>query len=504
MTRPVDKVIKNIEKYLPLNDIEKSGAILDKLKISLDYTFKNKTVLVAYGGGKDSSFILAYVRYLQLKALLLQKSTFNIRIIINRHSHMSSTVIENIHNVLSILELYEDKKVEILLIDDDNIQILNNDLTIINHLMPKWIIERDRSDMLMAGHLTQGEGRRIYCDACNAYMQKGEALSITKNNGVDIIITGDSLKEIVYYKNWINKLYNFITSKNDEIKNQNFIDYMEKIDIIAQEYFNYIHCQKCKYKMQNLTKYKVKLFSFYNYIPYNMSAHRNIIDKLFKFKFDIDNFTFCFTESDCSLPALMAHLRGLKVEKLYKRTYFEGVQEYIEQLALPLMKQKKIPTDLIKKQQSSYSSDKKVNQIRIKISKYYEKILHLNEDNFIAMLYSPFASNGKNLELYINSEKPELINYIARIKVIISDSNSKMMDIDSENIKILEKTTGLTLQEMQYLYTKPLFSCKTIMTKDRSTFNIINQLHQNDPYKAIIKTKHFPNGLIIEEEISGR
>ena len=42
------------------------------------------------------------------------------------------------------------------------------------------------------------------------------------------------------------------------------------------------------------------------------------------------------------------------------------------------------------------------------------------------------------------------------------------------------------------------------MTKDTSTFNIINQLHQNDPYKSIIKTKHFPNGLIIEEEISGR
>lgn len=489
------QILKSIEKYLPENDIKISNTILDILKNALGGTFECKTILVAYGGGKDSSFMLTYIRYLQLKALTLQKSTFNIRVIINRHSHMSNTVIKNIHNVLSILGLYEDKKVEVLLVDDEDITVLNADLKIINCLIPKEIVNRDRIDMLMAGHLTQGEGRRIYCDACNAYMQKGEALAITKDNSVDIIITGDSLKELVYYKNWINKLYKFTTSKNDKIKHQNFIDYMYKTNIIAQEYFKYIHCQKCKYKMQSLNKYKVKLFSLYKYISYNMSVHRKIIDKFLKFKFDINDFAFCFTESDCSMPVLMAYLRGLKAEKLYSRTYFKGVQEYVEQLALPLMRQKKIPNDLIKKQQNFYSSFKNVNKFRIKITDYYEKILDLNENNFIAMIYSPFTSNCKNLELYINREILDLKDDIEKIKLIISQPDLKITEIDSKNIKILEKVTGLTLQEMQYLYTKPLFCYET---------NIINKLHQNDPYKAIINTKHSPMGSIIKEEISGR
>jgi hypothetical protein len=62
--------------------------------------------------------------------------------------------------------------------------------------------------------------------------------------------------------------------------------------------------------------------------------------------FRFDDLAFSFTESDCGNPALMAHLRGLKAERLFRRSYDEGMAEYIA-FALDLMRRKDFPPQLV-------------------------------------------------------------------------------------------------------------------------------------------------------------
>jgi len=52
--------------------------------------------MVAYGGGKDSSYTLAFVRAMQLILFRVHGSTFQLRVATNRHAGMPRAVLENV------------------------------------------------------------------------------------------------------------------------------------------------------------------------------------------------------------------------------------------------------------------------------------------------------------------------------------------------------------------------------------------------------------------------
>ena len=155
------KVFNQLEHYLGEKGINEADLSLKKLMDTLHATKENidqKTVLVTYGGGKDSSYMTAFVRYIQLKLLkpIENNKTFNIRTITNRQSHMPDTVMNNVHNVFIKLGMYKDKFVELFVADDDQLTQLTKKLPIIKLPIPKNVIQRDRKDLLMAGNLTNG------------------------------------------------------------------------------------------------------------------------------------------------------------------------------------------------------------------------------------------------------------------------------------------------------------------------------------------------------------
>ncbi|MEI7475412.1 MAG: hypothetical protein WCK67_11615 [bacterium] len=508
------KVFNQLEHYLGEKGINEADLSLKKLMDTLHATKENidqKTVLVTYGGGKDSSYMTAFVRYIQLKLLkpIENNKTFNIRTITNRQSHMPDTVMNNVHNVFIKLGMYKDKFVELFVADDDQLTQLTKKLPIIKLPIPKNVIQRDRKDLLMAGNLTNGEGRRLYCDFCNGYMQKGEAHAITHGNGVDLIITGDSLKEIVHYKKWINNLVEFVTGKENTQRKKGFMDYMDDINTVSKKYNEEIHGENGlnRYEMPKLAKgQKIPiLYTIYGDTKYDLNSHRKLLDEFLGFKFNSDDLSFSFTESDCSAPALMAVLRGIRVEKLHNRSYEEGVKEYIDQLALPVMKSKEFPQDLIKAQTELYNSPKKINNMKQKVLNFYKERLGVTEENLTCMIYSPFAEHAKNLNLYIQKEQPELIPYNERIKQILSDSKLELNDIDNSIIKTLEQNSGITLNDMRYLYQKSLFQNKTgdsleaIKTNNPKITDLITKFNADDPHKRNIQ---LPDGSY--EEISGR
>jgi hypothetical protein len=423
----------DLEKYLGEKGIAEADKSLERLKTALGDSFAGKTVLVAYGGGKDSSYMTAFVRYLQLKAQKIGE-TFKIKIVTNRQSHMPNAVMENIDRTFNALEMYGDPNVQLLVVDGDNVTVLNSKKKLLDTPIPQEVIERDKADLLMAGHLTYGDGRRTFCDSCNAYMQKGEAHAITMDGGADLIITGDSLRELVIYQNWINNIYAATSSPQGEKRKQSFVDYMNKIDAIASNYFEHIHGEDGKYDMPSLGGAKTKMFSVYKDTPYDAGSHRKMLDEFLGFKFDAENLAFSFTESDCSAPALMAYLHGLRTEKLYDKTYVDGVRQYVDEHAIPLMIKKQFPPDLIEIQKDLYSTPEKINVMRQKVLKHYNKRFGLTEDNFIAMVYSPFAEGAKNMDKYLQNEGVDVAE--------------------------LEQKSGLTVDQMGHLFTQKLLEAE--------------------------------------------
>ena len=155
-------------------------------------------VLVLYGGGKDSSYAVAFVRAIQLIALETFGATFKLRVGTYRHPGMTPPALRaNMKAVYSALDLFGDRNVELLLVDGEEVVPFDADRTI-----PREVRESGRRSLLMAAHRSGGEARASMCDACNLGMTRSFQQLSAYGEPVDLIVTGDSAAEQRRYAVW--------------------------------------------------------------------------------------------------------------------------------------------------------------------------------------------------------------------------------------------------------------------------------------------------------------
>lgn len=456
----------------------------------------NKCVLVAYGGGKDSSYMIAYVRLIQLLIFKKLNDTFKIRILTYRHPGVPQATIENIHRVFSALRLYNDPYIEMLLFNEEEVSLFDKDKPI-----PVFAKNRNRRHVIMTGHLVQGDGRPTFCNACNfSYVNSLVAAASFNHLNADIFITGDSTSETREYCKWVKRLAKQITnnSKNTNTKFRGFRGY-QAVKEISQYYFKEIYGNIYEQQMRqendnsdNDDSCEPIFFSIYEYTNYESGNHLPFLTEYLGFQFD--DLAFSFTESDCANPALMAHIRGLKAEHVYQRNYEDGITDYL-QLAIKLMKIKKIPDHLIVKVITRYLSEPGIHAMRNKIQLFAEEAFGINEEQFVCMVFSPFCDRGSRLELFLEREYPDLSQNASDIHHLLS--GEEITSTKHIYVEKLSQISGLDFPDLCVLYRS-----QSSLLDDRET--IIKKILRDDPHKAVIETRHSTYGPIVKELISGR
>ena len=227
-----DNQLEKIASYMSGNEISMASQCSEELlkKLTHQQGINQNKVLVAYGGGKDSSYMLAYVRFLQLLLLKKYQSTFFLRIATNRHAGMPYAVMENIDRVYRALGMYGDPLTEMLLIDGKNINVFNKDLP-----LPSNLKEQNRKDILMSGHRVQGDGRPTFCNACNLSMVNSFAYAAWYQGGVNMIITGDSQREQRAYYLWVNRLAKEFNTQKRYSNEKGFSAFIKNLDDISKK-----------------------------------------------------------------------------------------------------------------------------------------------------------------------------------------------------------------------------------------------------------------------------
>ncbi|UFJ39983.1 hypothetical protein LOK74_18360 [Brevibacillus humidisoli] len=458
----------------------------------------NNGVFVAYGGGKDSSYMVAFVRLIQLLLFEQYSCTFKVQVATNRHAGMPQAVMDNIDSVYKALRLYEDPDVETLVIDGQRITAFDRMLP-----LPEQIRETNRNDMLMTGHRCQGDARPTFCNACNLSMVNSFGVALSYGKGPDIIVTGDSPQEQRAYARWIKRLVS--TFHLPKHAGKDFKTFLRSVDDISQHYFADIHGDNEEQLQMHRVAYEgiqkePLFFSIYEDTPYRAGDHWDLLVQFLGFQFD--ELAFSFTESDCANPALMAHLRGLKVEQVYGRTYKEGIEEYVA-FALQLMRQKDIPEHLIEIAKDRYRDDEAIQEMRAKISRYTEDVYGLTEEHLVCMVFSPFAERAKNLEQYLQARRPDLLGRIPAIHALLSAEGAEVADAQRDLHHLLTALSGFTLPQLQRLYQADLVP-STLQVQDRLEKSPIAVVRRGDPHQAVIQTRPAPDGEVREEIITGR
>jgi hypothetical protein len=451
----------------------------------------HNTVMVAYGGGKDSAYAVAFVRAVHLALAERHGATFRLRVVTMRHSGMPYPVMQNIDRTYRALGLYDDPNAELLLVEGDRVRPFARDLR-----MPHKLVEFNRIDMLMSGHRTYGDGRSSFCNACNLNVANSFGVAASYNGGVDLIITGDSPKEQRDYALWIRRLARGAGLKPADSR-KGFKGTLETLDGLAQAYFEEIHGAQDieRIKERGVTSDisdDLAFFSIYDHTSYASGAHWTLLTDFLGFVFD--EVAFNFTESDCANPLLMAHLRGLRTERVYRRSYREGIAQYVD-FALELMRRKDFPEHLIEQMRERYRTDAGVESMREAATRYGEDAFGLDTTQLVCVVYSPFAGGAANLHDYLAGEFPDLLVDEDKIRALLAGSENQALAAR------LERISGLSVTNLRALYNGPLWSP---FAPPSAQSGLLPHVMVTDPHQKTISAKRTPQGEEVLDRVSGR
>jgi hypothetical protein len=451
----------------------------------------NYKVLFAFSGGKDSAYTLAFLRAAQLSIAGRGPDTFNLRIANMRHAGMTTAVMDNIDRCYSALFLHDDPRVELLVIDHQYVQTFERDLPFSTAGR-----EQNRSDMLLAGHLTAGDGRTTFCNSCYLGIAEFFGRAACWGQGVDAVVSGDSLKEQKQYATWIMRLAQRAGEPPIDWKKHTFNSALKTIDNVGRAYYRELYgdeLQPAGFMARPLgypNKAIVPNFvSVADLIGSRVEEHWAMLTEFLGFRFD--DLSFSFSESDCANPTLMAHMRGLKAEFVEQRAYAEGVDEYLK-LASTLMRRKQMPRRLINQALAAYDGPENLAQRRALAADYAQDAFGLGEPQLVCLLFSPFVDAGAQLEAFLRHCHPGML-------VALPDLHKALAGqaVPDQIVQWLIDISGLNLMGLQTLYGK-----QPVDFSDEQS--LIARMRASDPDKRQIMSVDPLTGAAQAVVISGR
>ncbi|WP_263144162.1 hypothetical protein [Pseudomonas sp. RIT-PI-AD] len=447
-------------------------------------------LMVAYGGGKDSSYTVAFMRAVQLHLAERHGRTFRLRIANMRHAGVPDAVMANIDRVYRALALYHDPRVEMLVVDHREIRPFERHLP-----FPEAVRAMNRFDVLMNGHRTAGDGRPTFCNSCNLAVADFYGRAAWWQGGVDAVVTGDSRKEQKHYFTWIMRLAQRLGLDVEDCRRQGFRGLLQALDGVAQSYFVELFgegfaVERAERRVACGSEVADPDFvSIYDLVSYRVEDHWELLTEFLGFRFE--ELAFSFTESDCANPMLMAHFRGLKAQYVQGRHYHEGIREYLE-LALALMRKKEIPQRLIDLAMAAYSSPAGIEARRALAAGFAEEAFGLDEMQLACMQFAPFVDAGRELSAFLAACHPQRLADLADLHALLAGA-----DDHPAAAAWLADVSGLPLEALRSLYAHERIDFDSDAT-------LIARVRAGDPHKGRIARYDPRTGETLVEMVSGR
>ena len=441
-------------------------------------------ILLAHGGGKDSSYTLALLRAAQLSIAARSPATFTLRVATFRHPGVTHAVMNNIHRAYSALFLYDDPRVELLMVDRDQVQPFHHQTAISGASR-----DRHRSTLLMNAHLTAGDCRATFCNQC--YLGLGDLYQRASRwgQGVDLLVSGDSAREHKQYLAWLLR----VLQPPGERRRPRVMDLASLTQACAglrRDYQVQLRDPESTPVTPGPAPARPTLFiGLHDLIGSPLQSRWALLQEFLGFRFD--DLSFHFSESDCANPLLMAHLRGLHAEHVRGLNYAVGIGEYL-QLAEVLMRKKQMPAHLITQALSAYGTEHKISARRGLAAAYAQDAFGLNEAHLVCLLFAPFAGQGKGLETYLRQMHPGML-------VAIGDLHRALMaqPASEQAMQWLTRISGLSMLSLQALY-----RMQGVDFNDPG--NLIARVRSGDPDKHRVTVIDFSTGESAKVLLSGR
>lgn len=362
-------------------------------------------VLTIQSGSRDSCYTLALLRAAQLSIASRAPATFQLRVATLRLNGVAATALENIHHSCSALFLYDDPRVEVLMVD-------NREVLPFNHLAPisEAGRESNRLSLLMVGHRRAWDGPLDLWD--DGYLATGEFYGqIARwDQGVDALVSSDSPRRQKQFLEGLNRAaakaglnaagrhetgYEGLFARLDELGSDCYREfYPESAQAAWRPAEHFEECRRATFidihdmLVSNLEERWPLLTDFLGFQPDELSAQ--------------------LSDNDYVSLSISAHLRGLQACFVHGLTYETGVSEFLQR-ALVMMRRKQVPERFCEQAMETFGNPMTMTDQRALTTAEAQKNLGLSEAQLVCLLFAPFVDNGAALEHFLRRCHPGML-----------------------------------------------------------------------------------------------
>jgi hypothetical protein len=362
-------------------------------------------VLAIQSSSRDSCYTLALLRAAQLSIATRAPATFRLRVATLRLNESNCKALDNIHRSLNALFLYDDPRVEVLMVD-------NREVLPFDHLAPISPAGREtnRTNLLMLGHRRQWDGSLHLWD--DGYLATGEFWGqISRwNHGVDALISSDPPRQQKLFMEGLRRAAakaDLYFSKKHEPDYAGLFPLLDELGAQGYQRFYSEGSQPLWRPAERFeTCRRASLIDVHDMLVSNRDERWPLLTEFLGFQADELSAHLC--DNDYVGLLVSAHLRGLQACFVQNRTYEAGIGEFLQR-SLVMMRRKLLPERLCEQAMEAFGNPLKLTELRARAAAEGQSNLGLSEAQMVCLLFTPFTDKAAMLEPFLRQCHPGML-----------------------------------------------------------------------------------------------
>lgn len=401
-------------------------------------------VMVVHEGGKECAYTLAFLRAAQLSIAGRSPHTFILRIAILRQPRMTANVMERIQTQCSELFIYDDSRVELLLVDDKGLSRLHKPAA-----FESLASAMNRTQVLMSGHLTQGDARATFFYADLLARAKLYHHACEWGGKVDALIDRRPPSHLGQYVTWIQEVAHRQGHSPKGAQRQSFESAVKLCIQLDDDYKQLLHLPAAPGREEAVTgeaNNDINVINVFDCLCQEVDVLRSQVLMFVEGPWNVR--ALDIEEPQAAVVLLAAHVHGLRGACQYGLEYNVGADAYLRRASLENQSNERFKGQLIKQLGETFNTPKRINKLHGVATQYLSELHGVNDEQLGCSICSPFINQARDLEAFLHNCHPEKLRFIDEFRqILMAPTASSQVDFSW-----LESVSGLPLASLQALY----------------------------------------------------
>ncbi|MBK5373228.1 hypothetical protein JFT81_01085 [Pseudomonas sp. TH43] len=403
----------------------------------------NFKVMVVQSGSRDSCYTLALLRAAQLTIAGRTPGTFQLRVATLRWNGTGQTALQNMHRSFSALFLYDDPRVELLMVDHREVLPFDHQA-----LISEEGRDAHRINLLMIGHRrTWNQSLDLWDDA---YLATAEFYGQVArwNNGVDALIGSETPRRQTLFLDGLNRAAQKAGIGSLPENHGGFEALFPLLDHLGGDYYRcfYPDDERMPWRPEGQFEAcrRTSFIKINDMIVGKLEERWPLLSEFLGVQ--VDDLSMFQGDNEYADPLLAAHLLGLQASIVEGRTYEEGVCEFLQDTLLD-MRHKQVPEPACEQLIAAFGDLSDLEQLRQQAAKQLQDAFGLSDIQVACLMFAPFIDNGAGLERFLRHCHPGML-------VALPDLHRAMQGLHASEqvMKWMVDVSGLPINLIGRLY----------------------------------------------------